>query len=62
MESVIVLMNRIQQACTVLGDYGGDGDDGAASTLPTLWQSLPSIAVVGGQVWLKLLSLSLKPH
>lgn len=47
MESVIVLMNRIQQACTVLGDYGGG--EGGTSALPTLWESLPSIAVVGGQ-------------
>ncbi|CAM6098643.1 unnamed protein product [Calypogeia fissa] len=44
MESVIQLVNRIQQACTVLGDYGG-GD----SALPTLWESLPSVVVVGGQ-------------
>lgn len=45
MESLIELVNRIQRACTVLGDYGGDGAD-----LPTLWESLPSVAVVGGQV------------
>lgn len=44
MDSVIVLVNRIQRACTVLGDYGGD------SALPTLWESLPSVVVVGGQV------------
>ncbi|EFJ06121.1 hypothetical protein SELMODRAFT_183216 [Selaginella moellendorffii] len=43
MESLIGLVNRIQQACTVLGDYGGD------SSLPTLWESLPSVVVVGGQ-------------
>eukprot|EP01018_Ginkgo_biloba_P006135 Gb_32144 [translate_table: standard] len=43
MESLIGLVNRIQRACTVLGDYGGD------SALPTLWESLPSVAVVGGQ-------------
>ncbi|PKA53276.1 Dynamin-related protein 1E [Apostasia shenzhenica] len=45
MESLIGLVNRIQRACTVLGDYGGT--DGA---LPTLWEALPSVAVVGGQV------------
>ncbi|XP_072985645.1 phragmoplastin DRP1E-like [Typha latifolia] len=45
MESLIGLVNRIQRACTVLGDYGGA--DGAA--LPTLWEALPSVAVVGGQ-------------
>jgi hypothetical protein len=48
MSSLIGLMNRIQRACTVLGDFGGgSGDSGG---LPTLWESLPSIAVVGGQV------------
>ncbi|CAD6204544.1 unnamed protein product [Miscanthus lutarioriparius] len=42
MENVIVLVNRIQRACTVLGDHGG-GDVAA------LWEALPSVAVVGGQ-------------
>ncbi|KAM5573253.1 hypothetical protein ABKV19_013007 [Rosa sericea] len=46
MESLIGLVNRIQRACTVLGDHGG-GDTG--SSLPTLWEELPSVAVVGGQ-------------
>ncbi|XP_062028182.1 phragmoplastin DRP1E-like [Rosa rugosa] len=46
MESLIGLVNRIQRACTVLGDHGG-GD--AGSSLPTLWEELPSVAVVGGQ-------------
>lgn len=46
MESLIGLVNRIQRACTVLGDYGG-GD----TALPTLWEALPSVAVVGGQVF-----------
>ncbi|KAG0459009.1 hypothetical protein HPP92_022137 [Vanilla planifolia] len=45
MESLIGLVNRIQRACTVLGDHGGDG----AAALPTLWEALPSVAVVGGQ-------------
>ncbi|EEF33605.1 dynamin, putative [Ricinus communis] len=44
MESLIGLVNRIQRACTVLGDYGAD-----TASLPTLWKSLPSVAVVGGQ-------------
>lgn len=48
MESLIGLVNRIQRACTVLGDYGGDG------ALPTLWEALPSVAVVGGQVVLSI--------
>ncbi|XP_058104178.1 phragmoplastin DRP1E-like [Magnolia sinica] len=43
MENLIGLVNRIQRACTVLGDHGGD------NALPTLWESLPSVAVVGGQ-------------
>jgi hypothetical protein len=47
MENVIELVNRIQRACTVLGDHGGDG---AAASLPALWEALPSVAVVGGQV------------
>ncbi|GJN20162.1 hypothetical protein PR202_gb07504 [Eleusine coracana subsp. coracana] len=45
MENVIVLVNRIQRACTALGDHGGD----APGSLPTLWEALPSVAVVGGQ-------------
>ncbi|KAH8522133.1 hypothetical protein H0E87_002954 [Populus deltoides] len=43
MENLITLVNKIQRACTALGDHG------EASALPTLWDSLPSIAVVGGQ-------------
>jgi len=43
MDSLIGLANRIQRACTALGDYGGEG--AAAS----LWEALPSVAVVGGQ-------------
>lgn len=45
MESLIALVNRIQRACTVLGDYGGE-----YSALPTIWETLPSVVVVGGQV------------
>ncbi|CAN1797296.1 Phragmoplastin DRP1E [Linum perenne] len=44
MESLIGLVNRIQRACTVLGDYGG-GD----TSFSSLWESLPTVAVVGGQ-------------
>ncbi|XP_030548096.1 dynamin-related protein 5A-like [Rhodamnia argentea] len=43
MENLISLVNNIQRACTALGDHGEE------SALPTLWDSLPSIAVVGGQ-------------
>lgn len=45
MKSVIGLVNRIQVACTALGDFGG-GDNNALSSL---WDALPSVAVVGGQ-------------
>ena len=44
MESLIGLVNNIQRACTVLGDHGG-GSEGMS-----LWEALPSVAVVGGQV------------
>jgi hypothetical protein len=44
MENLISLVNKLQRACTALGDHGDE------SALPTLWDSLPSIAVVGGQV------------
>ena len=47
MESLIGLVNRIQTACTALGDHGG-GD----AALTSLWDALPSVAVVGGQVYL----------
>ncbi|XP_074263402.1 dynamin-related protein 5A-like [Silene latifolia] len=43
MENLISFVNKIQRACTALGDHGDE------STLPTLWDALPSIAVVGGQ-------------
>ncbi|KAG8391944.1 hypothetical protein BUALT_Bualt01G0239700 [Buddleja alternifolia] len=43
MENLISLVNRLQRACTALGDHGEE------SALPTLWDALPSIAVVGGQ-------------
>uniref|UniRef100_A0A7C9AL26 Dynamin-type G domain-containing protein n=1 Tax=Opuntia streptacantha TaxID=393608 RepID=A0A7C9AL26_OPUST len=41
MDSLIGLVNKIQRACTVLGDHGGEG--------LSLWEALPSVAVVGGQ-------------
>jgi len=51
MESLIGLVNRIQQACTKLGDYGGSDNN---NTFSSLWEALPSVAVVGGQVPLLL--------
>lgn len=44
MDNLISLVNKIQRACTALGDHGEN------SALPTLWDALPAIAVVGGQV------------
>ncbi|KAG6393179.1 hypothetical protein SASPL_147414 [Salvia splendens] len=44
MENLISLVNRLQRACTALGDNGEE------TALPTLWDALPSIAVVGGQI------------
>ncbi|CAA7050608.1 unnamed protein product [Microthlaspi erraticum] len=44
MESLIGLVNRIQRACTSLGDYGGGNN-----ALSSLWEALPTVAVVGGQ-------------
>ncbi|CAE6049588.1 unnamed protein product [Arabidopsis arenosa] len=44
MDSLIVLVNTIQRACTVVGDYGGGNN-----VLSSLWEALPSVAVVGGQ-------------
>ncbi|NP_001311837.1 dynamin-related protein 5A [Nicotiana tabacum] len=43
MENLIQLVNRLHRACTALGDLGEE------SALPTLWDALPAIAVVGGQ-------------
>uniref|UniRef100_A0A8R7QCR6 Dynamin N-terminal domain-containing protein n=1 Tax=Triticum urartu TaxID=4572 RepID=A0A8R7QCR6_TRIUA len=43
MENLISLVNKLQRAYTALGDHGEE------SALPTLWDSLLSIAFVGGQ-------------
>ncbi|GAB2230317.1 hypothetical protein Droror1_Dr00014578 [Drosera rotundifolia] len=45
MDGLISLVTTLQRACTKLGDFGGGGD----GDLPTLWDSLPSVVVVGGQ-------------
>ena len=52
MDNLIGLVNRIQRACTALGDYGGEG------AVASLWEALPSVAVVGGQVRAFSFSLS----
>ncbi|KAI4328912.1 hypothetical protein L6164_021229 [Bauhinia variegata] len=43
MENLIQLVNNIQRACTALGDHS------EGNAMPSLWDALPSIAVVGGQ-------------
>ena len=53
MDNLIGLVNRIQRACTALGDYGGEG------AVASLWESLPSVAVVGGQVCSSLIHHSI---
>lgn len=45
MESVNGLVNRLQRTCTALGDYGG-----VDTAFSSLWDALPSVVVVGGQV------------
>lgn len=39
------LVNRLQSAATLLGDNAASD-----KTLPSLWELLPSIVVIGGQV------------
>lgn len=46
MQAVLALVNRLQGAATTLGDVAG-GD----KSLPSLWDMLPTIVVIGGQVW-----------
>lgn len=41
MESLIGLVNRIQRACTVIGDYGGGTGDNAFNSLCELSQPSP---------------------
>mmetsp|Transcript_7648 Transcript_7648/g.28161 ORF Transcript_7648/g.28161 Transcript_7648/m.28161 type:complete len:614 (-) Transcript_7648:640-2481(-) len=43
---LISLITKLQEACTQLGDFGVEGGDDA---LPSLYNALPQIAVVGGQ-------------
>ncbi|KAK6916034.1 Protein kinase domain [Dillenia turbinata] len=44
-ESLIGLVNQIQRACIILGDYGG-----YTNTFSFLWEALPSVFIVGGQI------------
>ena len=43
--NVVQLVNRLQGACTLLGDNAASD-----SSPPGLWDLLPSIVVIGGQV------------
>ncbi|CAH1426920.1 unnamed protein product [Lactuca virosa] len=43
MDTLINLVNKLQKACTSLGDFGEE------SSLPTIWDALHTIVVVGGQ-------------
>ena len=45
LESVVQLINRLQSAATLLGDNAASD-----KSLPSLWELLPSIVVIGGQV------------
>ncbi len=47
MDSVVQLVNRLQSAATLLGDNAASAGD---KSLPSLWELLPSIVVIGGQV------------
>ena len=47
MDSVVQLVNRLQSAATLLGDNAASAGD---KSLPSLWDLLPSIVVIGGQV------------
>lgn len=46
MDSVVQLVNRLQSVATKLGDNAATAKDGG---LPSLWDLLPSIVVIGGQ-------------
>jgi hypothetical protein len=45
LENVVQLVNRLQGACTLLGDNAASD-----KSIPGLWDLLPSIVVIGGQV------------
>lgn len=45
---VVQLINKLQRACGDIGENAAS--DGGASDIPALWNLLPSIVVIGGQV------------
>ena len=57
MDSVVQLVNRLQSAATLLGDNAASD-----KSLPSLWELLPSIVVIGGQVLQSLGLLCYSAH
>jgi GTPase SAR1 family protein len=49
MEPLLRLVNKLQEACALAGDVADSDASGKASKLPSLWETLPQIVVVGGQ-------------
>lgn len=49
MEPLLRLVNKLQEACALAGDVADTDASGKASKLPSLWETLPQIVVVGGQ-------------
>lgn len=49
MEPLLRLVNKLQEACALAGDVADPDASGKASKLPSLWETLPQIVVVGGQ-------------
>ena len=52
MEPLLRLVNRLQETCALAGDVSDVGSASAATKqqkLPSLWETLPQIVVVGGQ-------------
>lgn len=56
MDNLIQVINRLQSACTALGDNAASD-----KSLPGLWSLLPTIVVIGGQVPVPL-STTHVPH
>lgn len=44
---MVQLINRLQRACGSLGEHAGSD---IIAGLPNLWNLLPSVVVIGGQV------------
>lgn len=48
MRGILDLVNKLQRACAMAGDVR-DGGGGGKGDMPSLWDALPSMVVVGGQ-------------